>query len=222
MQLTSSDYIWVLGAGRFGTIAAQRLLKKVARLHVRAVDHRQDRLRGLPPGTETISGDAVSYLVEHIGVGVDPDWIVPAVPVHVAWEFIRKRLSAEKTLVALTLGEDLLSKLPNAMTGEGGAVYASIADFLCPDNCPEPADRCTHTGKPRPMELFSAIPDIADDAWSAVVVRSHQLAPGVGGYRPAALLDALDRVETAQKPVLLATACRCHGVIHGIGKASDS
>ena len=48
----------------------------------------------------------------------------------------------------------------------------------------------------------------------SVVIRSHQLVPGVGGYKPRALYDALKEIETAQIPVLLSTACSCHGVIH--------
>ena len=109
---------------------------------------------------------------------------------------------------------DLLTALPNAMTGEGGAIYASIADFLCPDNCPEPADRCTHTGKARPVELFQVIHEIAGERCASVVLQSRQLAPGVGGYRPLALLNAFAQVRAANRPILLATACRCHGVMH--------
>lgn len=212
--LRHSDTIWILGAGRFGTIAADRLSAKVPPRQIRVIDHRSDRLAGLPGGVETVVGDAVAYLAANLDTGNDLSWIVPAVPVHVAWEFIRTQLAEAKALDAEAVDTTLLAALPNAMTGQGGAIYASIADFLCPDNCPEPAERCTHTGLPRPMELHKAVPDIAGDRWASVVVRSHQLAPGVGGYSPEALLDALDQVRTADRPVLLATACRCHGVIH--------
>ena len=48
----------------------------------------------------------------------------------------------------------------------------------------------------------------------SVVIRSYQLLPGVGGYKPQALYEALKEIETAQIPVILSTACSCHGVIH--------
>ena len=213
-MLRHSDAVWILGAGRFGTIAAERLSARVPPRQIQVIDHRSDRLAGLPEGVDAVIGDAVAYLATHLGTGSDPAWIVPAVPVHVAWEFIRMRLADPVSLEALAPEADLVAALPNAMKGGGGAIYTSIADFLCPDNCPEPAERCTHTGRQRPMELYQSLPDIAGDRWISVVIRSRQLAPGVGGYSPRALHDALERVKAADRPVLLATACRCHGVLH--------
>jgi hypothetical protein len=46
-----------------------------------------------------------------------------------------------------------------------------------------------------------------------VVIRSHQLAPGVGGYTPQTLFAALNEIEAARGPVSLATACSCHGIL---------
>jgi hypothetical protein len=45
------------------------------------------------------------------------------------------------------------------------------------------------------------------------VIRSRQLAPGVGGYPPAALRQAEAASLAAPRSVLLATACKCHAVI---------
>ncbi|MGD8613081.1 MAG: potassium transporter, partial [Desulfobacterales bacterium] len=90
----------------------------------------------------------------------------------------------------------------------------SIADFKCPANCSEPDDICTHTGKPRPMILHEFLKSIQPKGFTSIVIRSHQLAPGVGGYTPAALFDALDQIKKMQSPVLLSTACSCHGVMN--------
>ncbi len=219
ITLSKNHRIWILGAGRFGTIAAERLFRKVPPKNILALDHRADRLGGLPDGIETIQMDAVEFLLQYLGYGKDPDWIVPAVPVHVVWEFVRGSEQETAAFQAVSPPPDLLDALPNPLTGEGGAIYTSIADFLCPDNCPEPADRCTHTGKPRPVDLFRAIPEMAGNAWASIVVRSHQLTAGVGGYPPASLVNAVKRVKKARKPVLLATACRCHGVLHLIARS---
>ena len=52
---------------------------------------------------------------------------------------------------------------------------------------------------------------------TTAVLRSHQLAPGVGGYRAAELLGLRDRLAAQGGDWLLATACRCHGVAGSLG-----
>ena len=47
-----------------------------------------------------------------------------------------------------------------------------------------------------------------------IVIQSRQLAPGVGGYAPSELFEVLSLVRSAETPVLLSTACKCHGVIN--------
>jgi hypothetical protein len=90
----------------------------------------------------------------------------------------------------------------------------SIADFECPENCPEPAGKCTHTGKPRPYRVYEKLAGIEYGGCRSIVVQSHQLSPGVGGFKPKALFQALEAVAVAERPVLLSTACTCHGVMH--------
>jgi hypothetical protein len=46
-----------------------------------------------------------------------------------------------------------------------------------------------------------------------VVVRSWQLAPGVGGYPAKYLEERLHEVSRRAGTYLVATSCRCHGVI---------
>ena len=82
----------------------------------------------------------------------------------------------------------------------------SMADFICPDHCPEPKDICTHTGKPRPFNLYKKLESIKYDHFRSVVVRSRQLSPGVGGYSPGALFHALDVIKSSTTPILLSTA----------------
>ena len=47
-----------------------------------------------------------------------------------------------------------------------------------------------------------------------MVIRSHQLAPGVGGYKPEALQESLLKISQGKGLVLYSTACLCHGVVH--------
>ena len=66
---------------------------------------------------------------------------------------------------------------------------------------------------PRPVDLFQLLRSLEYRHFKPVVIRSRQLLPGVGGYRPKALFGALAAVESADGPVMLSTACRCHGVL---------
>ena len=97
----------------------------------------------------------------------------------------------------------------------------SIADFICPDNCPEPPDICTVTRKPRPYSLFEHLEGVGTDRFTPVVIRSHQLAPGLGGYTPEMLYDTLKKVKNAVKPILFSSACRCHGVMNAFSISKD-
>jgi len=46
------------------------------------------------------------------------------------------------------------------------------------------------------------------------VIRSRQLAPGLGGYRVRDLKELLGKVSEAGKGKwLVATACNCHGIV---------
>ena len=119
--------------------------------------------------------------------------------------------------------------MPNAIRGKTGQAFVSHADFICPDNCPESEKICTHTGKSRPMDLFRLLGNLDFQDVVPIVLRSYQLLPGVGGIYPADLMSALDTAcKNSHRPLMIATACRCHGVVDFIrleskaGTASQS
>ena len=151
------DSCWILGAGRFGRRALSVLGRKYPEAAITVVDRDGDPVGEAPAGgrISAVRAEAVTYLVEHLKPGQSaPEWIVPAVPVHVAYEWVTRRLAAEGFRpTPLAVPETVVQSLPNVFRGTGGAIYASNADFICPDNCPEPDAICTHTGKPRPCNL---------------------------------------------------------------------
>ena len=207
--------IWILGSGRFGVKAACRLAKKHDPAGITLVDPSAEALdRADVPGLVKIQEEGVSFLAAHLYPGTSPDWIVPALPVHLAWEWAVRRLGADR-LERMALPRELLSGLPNAMAGETGDLYVSHADFLCPANCSEPDAFCTHTGKPRKEDMFRLLDRRGCPDLPALVIQSRQLGPGLGGYRPKTLFQFLDRLEQIQGPCFTATACRCHGVVTG-------
>jgi hypothetical protein len=211
---TTMTTVWVLGAGQFGEKAAMRLRLKNPETSIIVIDKdgsALNRVEGV--ATEAVAGDGVAYLAEHLTVPEEPDWIVAAIPVHVAFEWLCKRLAPAFRIEKLAVPEALTQKLGRVFKGENGRVYTSLADFICPSNCPEPADLCFVTGKPRPIDLYKELSAMDEHRMTPVIVRSRQLSAGVGGYRPGDLFEALRKVEACRGPVLLGTACRCHSVL---------
>ena len=210
--------IWIIGAGRFGRLAADRLTGKIKDLHLVLVDLEVEKLDvAIGSGRNLIQADGAAYLAEHLqkGEAQHPDWIVPAVPIHLAAEWCLLD-QGNKNLNRIPIPAEMDPLLPHPLRVENGNIFVSHADFLCPDDCAEPRDTCTFTGKPRKQNMFELLGDIHFPPWKPLVIRSHQLGAGIGGYRVRELFDLADRMEKARDPILLSTACRCHGVITGL------
>ena len=111
---------------------------------------------------------------------------------------------------------ELETAVPNPIRGPEGNLYVSHADFKCPADCDEPRDICTVTRQMRKQDMFELVGNLYFEQFSALNIRSHQLGPGIGGYRPEQLFHLIGNVKRAQGPILLSTACRCHGVITGL------
>lgn len=210
--------IWIIGVGRFGRMAADRLTGKTTNPHLVLVDLEEEKLHGAQgPGRTLIKGDGAAYLFEHLrpGGGQLPDWIIPALPIHLAAEWCLLH-HGKKKLERIPVPAEMDPLLPHPLRVENGNIFVSHADFLCPDDCAEPRDICTFTGKPRKQNMFELLKDIQFPPWKSLVIRSHQLGPGVGGYRVQALFDLANQIEKTRGPILLSTACRCHGVMTGL------
>jgi hypothetical protein len=110
------------------------------------------------------------------------------------------------------------TQIPNPYLAPSGSLCASFATFICPDTCNEPDDICTHTKGPRPGNLFDELARIQAPNFDVLVIRSWQLAPGVGGYTGASVGKVRERIEQSEEGrYLIATSCRCHGVIDALG-----
>ena len=207
--------IWIIGGGRFGQIAAERMKRKHPHAILLAVDNDYKACVKLKQaGVDTVCMDGISFLSQFLSSKNGPDWIVPAAPRHVAYLWIRDKLLPDFHFHPEEVPESLLSQLPNPIKGKNKEVYMSVADFICPDNCPEPEKICTFTGKPRAYSLFERLGEAGVDPFVPVVIRSHQLAPGVGGYTPEMLFSALQKVKDIESAILFSSACRCHGVMN--------
>jgi hypothetical protein len=208
--------VWIIGSGKFGLRAARWMLRQnKPAIDVTLVDRDRPCLdKAASLGCTTVVGDGADFLFREMTRNGKPDWVVPAVPVHLAWEWCRLTLGTGR-LLSHFLPEAMDTRLPHPMRGTDNQIYVSHADFLCPPNCSEPDDRCTVTGKPRKKEMFRVIAEFNFPQMVSFVIQSRQLGPGVGGYTPADLFGLADRISRHRGRCLVATACRCHGVISG-------
>ena len=210
-----SQEIWIIGAGRLGRRAAGSLRQKYPRAAIALIDSSGKACAKMEGGSfAVICREGVDYLFRNLKAGREPDWIIPMIPVHVAYEWTRLKLEKTHRIQPVVVPPEVVEKLPNPIRGADGQVYMSNATFICPWNCPEPDDNCTHTGKPRPQILHQFLEIMKLRKFRTVVIQSLQLAPGIGGYQPATLFQALNTILSGNDPVLLSTACRCHGVMH--------
>jgi hypothetical protein len=206
---------WILGAGRFGSLAVERILEQKMDAHLVVVDRDSQALKNLgAKPVETTEQDGIDFLSEHQGSG--HEWIVPAIPVHVAFAYLCRQLAKGERVSPLPVPAMLDHQIPNPLREKTGTLYASFATFRCPDDCDEPTEKCTVTGEHREANMFDLIRLIEIEGFVIRVVRSHQLTPGVGGYRLSVLWSLFEEVRSTEKDLLVATACRCHAVINAL------
>lgn len=214
-SMATEARVWILGAGRFGRLAVERLLSD-GKARSAIVDADPHRLREIPQkdGLIPVRGDVFVFLSNQ--VLADDQWIIPAAPVHVAHGWILMELGKRGVVRRIPVPEDVDAQVPHPVRTPSGTLYASHAAFRCPDDCPEPEDFCTITRKPRPEKLYHILQRLSIADIRPVVIQSRQLAPGVGGYTGAQLKEALAAILTTPGAYLVATSCSCHAVIDAV------
>jgi len=209
----------VLGAGKFGRLALERLGSKNNQAAFLVVDRLIQRLRAARNLTaapaQWVEAEAIAFLTERLRQGAAWDWLIPAVPVHVAFSWLRQGSLAGTGWEVAEVPEELAGLTPSAIRGREGELYLSRALHLCPDDCSEPPV-CPVTGEPREIPLFEELAALKVPGFKVAVIPSLQLAPGVGGYPPARLPALAHDLAAFRGKVLIATACCCHGVVHAL------
>jgi hypothetical protein len=210
------EEIWIIGAGKFGHIAFQRLSTVNQDRHFVLVDPVQaNLLRCQGPNSTLQIADGVEFLENHLEDRHKPDWIIPALPLHLAAEWLLLHLGPDR-LRRVPLPVEIETLVPNPIRGPEGNIYVSHADFRCPDDCDEPRDICTITRAKRKQNMYAFLETLPVKPFKPLTIRSHQLGPGVGGYRAEQLLSLRAEVVQVRGAILVSTACRCHGVMTGL------
>jgi hypothetical protein len=215
----------VLGAGKFGRLALRRLARQEAAASFLVVDRDPAALAALGtngvPAESRVAAEAVAFLVEHLDTSGQWDWIIPMVPVHVAFQWLMAGPLAGSDWQPVAVPEAIALLVPVAWRGPQGELYVSRAQHLCPDDCAEP-EVCPVTGESREPALHQELASLNLAGYRVIVLASRQLAPGVGGYPPRRLLELAGEMVALEGNVLIATACRCHGVIHGLARRTGA
>ena len=215
-ELVIVEEIWIIGVGHFGFIAFQRLSQAGKDRHFVLVDPvGQNLLKCKRPTTTLRISDGVEFLESYLKKGHRPEWIIPALPVHLAAEWILLHLGP-KMVKRIPMPAELEVLVPNPIRGPEGNLYVSHADFRCPADCDEPRDICSVSREMRKQNMFELLGNLDIEPFKVLNIRSHQLGPGVGGYRPEQLFELMEKVEQTLGSILVSTACRCHGVMTGL------
>jgi len=179
------------------------------------VDTDETRLKEFEGGNVVgIKDDAARFLSENFHMLAPSCIIIPAVPLHLAFEWIKRRLAGTFSIRGIPIPHGGARSLPHTWERGEDSLLVSYADFLCPEDCPEPVDRCTVTGKKRGRALFELLNGLEIPEYHIHVVRSRQMGPGIGGYNAGDLRELQDHILSVGKGKwIVGTACRCHGVL---------
>ncbi|NPA25125.1 MAG: hypothetical protein GXO34_04780 [Deltaproteobacteria bacterium] len=212
--------VHILGCGHFGrralTVYGGRQPKTDLVL-VDADEHELESAAGLAKEKgilfQTVREDATVYLAALLGAdeNSEDDWIIPSAPLHLAFAALCRVTGRS------TLPWPFPPRLPNLFASDRHEFCSSIADFICPEDCPQPRKYCFHTGKPRSPSLLKQLAtlhyELEGRALPSLILPSTQLAPGVGGFPCRRLVRLVACIqERYPGPLIFSTACRCHGI----------
>ncbi len=199
----------VFGGGKFGLRAVKWLIDNKRDFVV--IDPNEDclvqreyHLKEFDGKGGFLRGD-IKELIE-IVLEKKPELVFPTAPIHLAAALVKEFHKMKEWNEKINC---ILSGLPPKIivsVGRGSVVVSYNRDATCLENCNAP-DICpvTKIKKPAPMhELVRfAVPD-------GFVIKSEYLEPGLGAIKGDLLRKLLESVDDR---IVVATACRCHGVI---------
>ena len=208
--------VFVVGFGKFGQLAIPKIQRRWPKARIWIVDQDPENLTlARDIRAVKVLEDGGDFLWKYRDLLHPRDWIIPAVPFHLAGFWLHRTLAREKKVRKIRPPRRLGTGLPFSLYLKQD-LYVSLADFECPENCPSPRGICFRTREKRPHRLGEILSSRPLIAGRLKVLESEQLGPGLGGYTFEALESSLEGIPQGDPPVFLATTCPCHGVITGL------
>ncbi len=206
----------VYGGGKYGLKAVKWLIENKREFVVIDVDEncavqREFNLKNFDGKSGFLKG-GIKELLEVLKN--KPELVFPTAPIHLAAAIVKENYNMTEWNEGINC---VLSGLPTKIivsVGKGSVVVSYNRDNTCIENCNAP-DICpvTKIKKPAPMyEIvrFAIIPD-------GFLIKSDYLKPGLGAIKGEKILELIEIVRS-KKNIVVATACRCHGVITALKK----
>lgn len=200
----------IVGFGKFGRIAFDRLKNQSTSATFIIVDPNIS-IGDFSPDKQTrwIQQSGPEFLLDHDQL-LETDVVIPVAPFNVAAAFI---VGSNLGIRTVEIPNRLCDQFQNSLLVDKSNLCVSHADFVCPDDCEE-GETCSVTGEIR-EPMFQLIERLIVPDFTVLTLRSFQLAPGVGGYTLLSLRSMFDAIKSGQN-FLVATSCRCHGIITAI------
>ncbi|MEW6664810.1 MAG: hypothetical protein AB1512_06255 [Thermodesulfobacteriota bacterium] len=208
--------VLIIGAGRFGGRAA-RILGPSLKSPLWLLDVNREALARVDaPAVSKVRDDGIRFLAENMALLKPTNVIVPSIPRHLAFEWV-KACIGRPGATPIPVPQEIQSLFPHAWMSPEGSLLVSYANFLCPEDCEEPETHCTVTGEPRGVPLYERLTRLEVKGYRMHIIRSRQLAPGVGGYPVSDLNALMGRLRSLPgEKWLIGTACRCHGTVSAL------
>lgn len=210
--------VFIVGFGKFGKLALTHGGPRWGKARIWIIDSRPEAFKDLnviPSSGIKVLADGPRFLTLFQNWIGDEDLIIPALPIHLAWNWLLLNLINPKRHRSIKPPKSLGAGLPFNQISRNG-LFLSYADFLCPENCPAPLHYCFKTKEKRAVPLWKLLAEKKGLKGSLGVIESRQMAPGLGGFAFKELRRIRDLARRVDPPFFVATACRCHGVIHGL------
>jgi len=229
----------VAGGGHFGVRAAKHAKESHARVAIvdinpkcaaaeyadRTLWAHEKRALDIPKGSAVLFiQDAVDFILDLLRL-TTPDYIVPAVPGHLAGRVVEKCLKCKGFCPssASSAARRIASALPQGIvlnTDEANGIIVTSymqRDLVCRVPCSQPGDRCPTTGRVKagPMHHVLSKALVGNVDLSRVLV-SRLVSSEAGCFRGADLASFLADAGHFNPPYTLAiaTSCECHGVLN--------
>ncbi|MBE8538946.1 hypothetical protein [Geoglobus acetivorans] len=210
----------VFGGGKYGLEAARHLISEGREFVVIDVDENcpvrvNFDLPEYRKGTRKSSfvKGGMRELID-IFFDLQPEYVFPTAPIHVAGAFLMEHLGFEVWYEGVDFALAGIPMKVVVSAGRGSVVVSYNRDRDCIPKCRAP-DVCPVTGIKKPAPMYELVRFAVPDGF---VIESHYLQPGLGAIRGERLREMVEWAESREN-ALVATACRCHGVITALRMA---